>query len=84
MKRLMALDSRLWSWGLRGLAAAIWRLERLQVKAKDLLEAKFWTQVAHQGLRKRLLVDMTAKGIESTDAAHDGVVEVVANNKMSI
>ena len=56
----MALDSRLWNSGLRGRATAIWRLERLQVKTKDLLKAKFWTWAAHQGLHKSLLADMTA------------------------
>ena len=73
MKHLMALDKRLWLWGLRGRAVALWRLERLHLKAKDLLKAKFWTQAAHQGLRKSLLADMTAQGTMSTDAAEDGV-----------
>ena len=54
----------------------------MHVKSKDLLKAKFWTQVAHQGLRKSLLAGMTAQGAVSTDAARDGVVEVVVNNKM--
>ena len=56
------------------------------MKAKDLLKAKFWThaarRVAHQGLRKSLLADMTAQGTQSTDATQDGVVEVVMTNKM--
>ena len=82
VKRLMALDNRLWSWGPRGQAAAPWRVERLQVKAKGLLKVKLWTEVAHQVLRKSLLADMTAQGTVSTDAAQDGVVKVVVNDKM--
>ena len=54
----------------------------MQVKANDLPKAKFWTQVAHQELRKSLLAYMTAQGTVSTDAAQDGVVKVVVNNKM--
>ena len=62
-------------------------MERLQVKAKDLLKAKFWTQAAHQGLRKNLLANMSGQGTMSTDAAQDNPnpnhgVEVVVNNKM--
>ena len=52
------------------------------MKAKDLLKAKFWTQATHQGLRMSVLADVTTQGIVSTDAAQDGVVEVVVNNKM--
>ena len=78
----MAFDNRLWSWGMRGWAVTLWRVERLQVKAKHLLKAKFWTQAAHQGLRKSLLADRTAQGTVSTDAAQGGVVEVVVTNKM--
>ena len=75
-------SSTLESGTIRGWAVALWRVERLQVKAKDLLKANFWTQATHQGLRNSLLADMTAQGTVSTDAAHDGVVEVVVNNKM--
>ena len=43
VNRLMAMDNCLWSWGLRGRALALWTVERLQLKAKDLLKAKFST-----------------------------------------
>ena len=52
------------------------------MKAKDLLKAKLWTQAAHHGLRKSLLADITAQVTVSTDAAQNGVVEVVVNNNM--
>ena len=52
------------------------------MKAKDLLKAKFWTHATHQGLRKSMLVGMTAQDTLSTDAAQDGVVEVALNKKM--
>ena len=52
------------------------------MKAKDLPKANFWTQAAHQGLSKRVMANMIAQGTVSTVAAHDGVVEVVVNNKM--
>ena len=49
------------------------------MKAKDLPKAKLWTQAAHEGLRNSLLANMTAQGTVNTDAAQDGVVEVVVN-----
>ena len=46
----MPLDSGLRSWGLRGRAAAIWRMERLQPKAKNLLKTEL-CELSPGGLR---------------------------------
>ena len=59
-------------------------MKRLQLKAKDLLKAKFWTQAAHQALGKSVLAAITAQGTVSRNAAEHGVVVVVVNENMRI